>query len=75
MASEHADDTALGPERSRRHSKTSKQKRGDDVKGVNAVTADCSAGCGRACATATRKSKRGWNNRSVKTCDGYLSNQ
>ena len=46
---EGADDTAFRSQRPRCHSKTSKEERGEDVKGVSAVTADRSAGCGRAC--------------------------
>src|SRR5260370_7010669 len=46
---EDADGTAFWPQRPRCHSKTSKDERGEDVKGVSAVAADRCAGCGRAC--------------------------
>ena len=46
---EGADGTAFRSKGPRCHSKNSKDERGDDVKGVNAVTTDCSARRGRAC--------------------------
>src|SRR5260370_25912211 len=46
---EDADGTAFWPQRPRCHSKTSKDERGEDVKGVSAVATDRCAGCGRAC--------------------------
>src|SRR5258708_7032688 len=46
---EDADDTAFRPKRPRCHSKTGKDQRDDDVKGVSTVAADCGGGRGRAC--------------------------
>src|SRR5437870_5065038 len=46
---EGADDAAFRSKRPRCHSKTSKDERGEDVKGVNAVNANRSDGCDCAC--------------------------
>jgi hypothetical protein len=46
---EDADGTAFRSQGPRCHGKASKDEWGDNVKGINAVTADCNAGCGGAC--------------------------